>query len=69
MDTNKRITYKCPYCGFKNNLRINLSTFPQQGEVVYCDSEEGGCDERLVLDISIELDVKIHKLNNPNKAI
>lgn len=64
----------CPSCGFKNDV---LSTFKiskigvmltNTCKTVYCDTEEGGCDERFVYDIQLQPKITRFTLTKEDKS-
>lgn len=43
--------FECPFCNHRNRLEKSLEDFTEslrRDDVVYCDAEEGGCDQALV---------------------
>jgi hypothetical protein len=52
----------CPYCGHVNKIGYSPKRFLTR-EVIYCDSEEGGCDEPFaVFNQTPRFDVKAYKI-------
>lgn len=41
---NKIIRILCPYCSFFNELRLSMANY-YSINTVWCDIENGGCDE------------------------
>jgi transposase-like protein len=51
---------KCPYCGFEQDHTVEGG---RKGTEVYtCDSFEGGCDRRFVIDWWLEVKISILKI-------
>ena len=42
--------WQCPHCTHMNTV-VFPSSPHAQSQLVYCDSEDGGCDARILLDI------------------
>jgi len=62
---SKYITFQwvCPECGHANVGSADIfekATFKM--DYMYCDSENGGCDERFVFDYTINIEPRIFKL-------
>lgn len=46
--------FECPHCGFKNKYRALTINKITGTKIVYCDSDEGGCDNMVALKAEIE---------------
>lgn len=46
------VHWRCPYCGHANRNMYPPATQSVQYEFAHCDNEDGGCDQRVVLDIT-----------------
>jgi hypothetical protein len=55
----RKIEWKCPYCGHVHSC---WKPVEDSAEVAYCDSEDGGCDRRVVLDIRASLTVRVSRI-------
>ena len=58
------VKFKCPLCGHENKYSTH-STHRRGGkEIVYCDSDSGGCDKEIVLKSIVTCKVKVtaHKI-------
>lgn len=55
------VEVKCPYCDFENKRRVDFKESSIM-EVWYCDSEEGGCDRRFVVDVFLAQEIKAKKI-------
>ena len=55
-------TWDCPKCGYKNTTSADS---PIERRILFCDLDEGGCDEMLVVEARgrYEWEVKVHQLN------
>lgn len=60
--------FKCPECGFTNKRYSMDFELTSTTEIVYCDSEEGGCDKQIVIKkkLKIETEVKAYKIEGLN---
>ena len=38
----------CPYCGHKNNIAYPVGDY-RTNDIIYCDVENGGCDQPFVI--------------------
>lgn len=56
------IHFTCPYCQIKGRYDRMASTVSTTSEVMWCPLEDGGCDRRFVLDFSLNVQVKTHKI-------
>ncbi|MBA7543816.1 hypothetical protein ES705_36157 [subsurface metagenome] len=39
---------KCPYCGHVNSIAYPVDNY-RTADVLWCDSEDGGCDKKFVI--------------------
>ena len=55
-------TWVCPKCGYKN---ATLAKGPVERSILFCNVDEGGCDEMLVVEAHgrYEWEVKVHQLS------
>lgn len=55
----------CPYCktNHKFSFRVDVVPFCSQKHVIYCDTEEGGCDEYFVVFLSADVNVVSYGLD------
>jgi hypothetical protein len=52
----------CPYCGYVNKVGYSPKNFLSR-EIIYCDSEEGGCDKPFaVFNQTPRFETKVHKI-------
>jgi len=58
---NVSFKVKCPYCGFEQWHRLSNM---QLGRVkqIWCDVDEGGCDEMFGVAVSMDVSAIIYKL-------
>lgn len=49
--------WTCPYCEHKNKTRSD-----KRRELLYCDNEEGGCDQLVVVDLIVMTSTKVRKV-------
>ncbi len=64
---------ECPYCGHINEIVYNVNNY-NTDDVIYCDCENGGCDQPFVIKNcwSIHFDsviLKIEGMKTTKKAI
>ena len=52
---------ECPYCHHVNNFQLHSQHF-KDTTIVYCDCEQGGCDEKFAVEHWSEPRHKIFKL-------
>lgn len=50
-------TAKCPYCGHVQPIRVEARA--QIPELVYCDVEQGGCDNFFIATATVRIDVAV----------
>ncbi len=55
---NPRITVRatavCPYCGYQNEWPVKVSSYDTDNRFfLYCDCEDGGCDELIAVQVSV----------------
>jgi len=72
MSTNQdlRFEWKCPHCGFSQRHVGPLPSVNggRESELVYCDSEEGGCDKLVALEWRIQPVYRAMKVEDPDEA-
>jgi hypothetical protein len=56
-----RVTWKCPYCGFENDMGF-VEDDVRQPKFVYCVGGEGGCDEMVAVWPAFMTSVSVYKL-------
>ena len=45
--------WKCPICGYENSIAID--DHESRSQVRFCDSDNGGCDNRVVVDVTVKV--------------
>ena len=56
------LTFKCPVCGHKNKYNSIEKSVGQELEIIYCDSDSGGCDQQIVLETNVTRSIKLKAL-------
>jgi glutaredoxin len=64
MATDYYVPWTCPHCGFHNST-LESVTGTSGRVLAWCDSESGGCDKQVVVDISIYVKGKALKIEEP----
>lgn len=59
--------WTCPYCGHKNRELIGVKT-AFTSAIAHCDTDMGGCDGRVVLDLHPVLEVTTHAIETERAA-
>ena len=60
---NKILTSECPDCSRINTYHFTSEEIEAYGiRVVYCDPEDGGCDQDYAIAIAVKTYVKTYKL-------
>ena len=59
---NIPIKFKCPYCGFKNELYVEFEEV-YNIRIFYCDDRDGGCGEPCVVEVRLLPKVAVSKVN------
>jgi hypothetical protein len=47
--------FNCPYCNLRGKYTISQRFTSSQAEVIFCESEDGGCDKPFVLETRLEV--------------
>jgi len=56
---------KCPYCGYVNSIGYPVDNY-RTIDVLYCETEEGGCDRKFAIINPLEITFKsqVFKVND-----
>lgn len=64
---NVQINWTCPHCDIKQVCRMEVeSPYSTTRKIVFCDVDEGGCDEPVALFVNVITELKVHKLVEVN---
>ena len=62
-----RVSLKCPYCGFVNNIHVDTEELGKMN-VFHCMIEEGGCDEPFVWRPRVEIEADVYAITGLEKV-
>jgi len=62
-----RVSLKCPYCGFVNDIHVDIEELNKMN-VFHCMADEGGCDEPFVWRPSAEITAEIFSIEGIEKV-
>jgi len=60
--TFRDISFKCPYCGHLNNWTEYSFLTGTDHQFHYCNSDDGGCDKKLIIESKVTTELKITAL-------
>lgn len=62
MSINLYINVKCPYCGLRNIVFLNVDGRFIPKKVITCDIDMGGCDKDFVIDPQLKVTADVYKI-------
>lgn len=62
------LTFNCPVCNHTNSFNSIDKRVGKELEIIYCDSESGGCDQQIVLESNVKrsIELKAMKIDGIN---
>lgn len=62
------VDIECPYCNFKNRITKDFDAFTK-AEVMVCDSDEGGCYCKFVLETFAKPSIQTFKIEGQERKV
>lgn len=60
------VEFECPLCGFINKPYTTEARLGKNEEFIYCDTESGGCDEKIILLTEVTTSIKCKAFKMPS---
>ena len=64
-----KVSFCCPHCGVINHYETHHATRGLTREFVYCDVQEGGCDEEIILVNKVTATIELQALKIPKSDL